>query len=333
MGKEWFIYYTAHPTNLNEYVCRFCPNNSRTLTQVLGAGCGNLGKHMRSQHPEEIIPFLKHHRGMESKGNTLDNYASFVGPRISQKGLNIYNWLELVIFEDLPLSFVDHPMVRKHCKMASISSKWLRKIFLRVGYLVTQKIAKRLPKSFSLMIDGWTAPHCLDHYVGVIALYTENGELKCPVLACSPMESIANFVAEAHSEYIVDTLGHYGKDYLALDCIIADNCATNGALANLLNVPIVGCASHRLNKAAQEYYNSDPGMILIIDNVQDLMVNLRTLKNASILRTIVATKGVLAKTRNATRWSSEFWMLIRFLELYPHLFSCGLSVETLSTYC
>ena len=75
VGKEWFIYYRAHPTNLNEYVCRFCPNNSRTLTQVLGAGCGNLGKHMRSQHPEEIIPFLKHHRGMESKGNTLDNYA------------------------------------------------------------------------------------------------------------------------------------------------------------------------------------------------------------------------------------------------------------------
>jgi deoxyinosine 3'endonuclease (endonuclease V) len=83
-------------------------------------------------------------------------------------------------------------------------------------------------------------------------------------------------------------------------------------LADLLRVPIVGCASHRLNKAAQEYYSSDPELVIIIDKVNDLMLNLRTLKNASILRTINATNGVLAKTRNATRWSSEFWMLTRF---------------------
>ena len=76
-----------------------------------------------------------------------------------------------------------------------------------MGYLVTQKVAKKLPKLFGLIIDGWTAPHCLDHYVGVIALYTENGVMKCPVLACSPMDSIANFSAEAHRDYIETTLG------------------------------------------------------------------------------------------------------------------------------
>ena len=161
----------------------------------------------------ETQSYLKHHRGIESNSNTLDYYASFVGPHISKKGLNIYNWLELIFFEDLPLSFVDHPMVRKHCKMASISSKWLRKIFLRVGYLVTQKIAKKLPKSFSLMIDGWTAPHCLDHYVGVIALYTENGELKCPVLACSPMESIAKYLINIRQSLVTQSILHTIDDF------------------------------------------------------------------------------------------------------------------------
>jgi hypothetical protein len=144
------------------------------------------------------------------------------------------------------------------------------------------------------------------------------------------MERIANFGAEAHMDYIVNTLEHYNKTIEQVDFIVGDNCSTNGALADLMRVPIVGCASHRLNKAAQEYYSFDPELVIIIDKVNNLMVNLRTLKNASILRTIKQTNGVLAKTRNATRWSSEFWMITRFLVLYPHLYSCGLSVETIS---
>jgi hypothetical protein len=117
VGKEWFIYYTPHPTKHNGYVCKFCPSGSKLYSQVKGAGCGNLGKHMKSQHSADIIPYLKHHRltkGAEDYGNSLDNYAGFIGPRISERGLNIYNWLEFVIFED-------HPMVRKHSKLTAIS--------------------------------------------------------------------------------------------------------------------------------------------------------------------------------------------------------------------
>ncbi len=75
---------------------------------------------MKSQHSADIIPHLKHHRltkGAEDYGNSLDNYAGFIVPRISERGLNNYNWLEFIIFEDLPLSFVDHPMVRKYSKL------------------------------------------------------------------------------------------------------------------------------------------------------------------------------------------------------------------------
>jgi hypothetical protein len=73
---------------MNEYVCRFCPPGARTYTQVLGAGCGNLGKHMKSQHEGDIEYWLKQHRGIELIGNTLDNYANCVGPRGSNLPLN-----------------------------------------------------------------------------------------------------------------------------------------------------------------------------------------------------------------------------------------------------
>jgi hypothetical protein len=54
--KEWFIYYTPHPTKHNGYVCKFCPSGSKIYSQVKGAGCGNLVKHMKSQHSADIIP-------------------------------------------------------------------------------------------------------------------------------------------------------------------------------------------------------------------------------------------------------------------------------------
>jgi len=66
------LLYTSS-TQMNEYVCRFCPPGARTYTQVLGAGCGNLGKHMKSQHEGDIEYWLKQHRGIELTGNTLDN--------------------------------------------------------------------------------------------------------------------------------------------------------------------------------------------------------------------------------------------------------------------
>jgi len=96
---------------------------------------------MKSQHSADIIPHLKHHRltkGAEDYGNSLDNYAGFIVPHISERGLNNYNWLEFVIFEDLPLSFVDHPMVQ-----SIASSTMLRVYVLRVGYLVSLKVDQK----------------------------------------------------------------------------------------------------------------------------------------------------------------------------------------------
>lgn len=67
------------------------------------------------------------------------------------------------------------------------------------------------------------------------------------------------------------------------DClfIVGDNCYTNQRLANLLSVPLVGCASHRLNLAVQNFFReaSDD-----LDRVKSLMAKLKSLNQSAKLR-------------------------------------------------
>jgi hypothetical protein len=122
-------------------------------------------------------------------------------------------------------------------------------------------------------------------------------------------------------------LSHYGKNRNCIEFLCGDNCKTNGATADLLGVPLVGCASHRLNLAAASLYE-DPRFAELIVKVESLVKNLRTLKNVSIMRNFGPTKGLLMHRRNATRWSSTYYMIKRFLQLFPHLPQMGLPAQT-----
>ena len=72
-------------------------------------------------------------------------------------------------------------------------------------------------------------------------------------------------MAETHHLQFVEILNMYGKDIKQLQFIVGDNCNTNKSLANRLRVPLVGCASHRLNLAIQQYYKDLMNVILKID--------------------------------------------------------------------
>ncbi|KAG2835024.1 hypothetical protein PC129_g7932 [Phytophthora cactorum] len=118
--------------------------------------------------------------------------------------------------------------------------------------------------------------------------------------------------------------GHYGflagmllRDYgkQLSDCIfvVGDNCAVNRLLATLMGVPLVGWASHRLNRAVQgdmEHYEDD------LACVQALMMRLRTLKQSAKFRLKTSLRPVI---RLDTRWSSTFSMVHRYFKLLEHL--------------
>ena len=179
-----------------------------------------------------------------------------------------------------------------------------------------------------MLSTGWTAPYAREQYVAIYATYSKDGKNMCPLLACSPMEAIADFSALAHVNFIGSTLNFYGfKDVTCLEFITADNCAVNIATARECNVPLVGCASHRLALATR-FVIRQGGYQPLIDEVAVLMDKLTTLKNSDKLRNCVASKGLIAVTRNATRWTSDWKMLTRFVYLYPHLFSLDLARDT-----
>ncbi|ETM43436.1 hypothetical protein L914_11083 [Phytophthora nicotianae] len=73
----------------------------------------------------------------------------------------------------------------------------------------------------------------------------------------------------------------YGKQLSQCLFLVADNCAVNRLLATLMGVPLLGCASHRLNLAVQadmEKSTTD------LDVVHSLMLKLRTLSQSAKLR-------------------------------------------------
>ncbi|KAG3084473.1 hypothetical protein PI125_g19502 [Phytophthora idaei] len=147
---------------------------------------------------------------------------------------------------------------------------------------VETTIGEEMPDDFGLIIDGWT--HGTEHYLAVYGCYeTTDGRPKHPLLSLAPVmdEPDDHLNADGHMMAISRFLSFFGKSLDDCRFLVGDNCAVNKRLANLLRVPLIGCASHRLNLAVREYlepYESS------LEEVQRLMRKLRTVKQAAQLR-------------------------------------------------
>ncbi|KAG3235716.1 hypothetical protein PI124_g19261 [Phytophthora idaei] len=124
---------------------------------------------------------------------------------------------------------------------------------------------------------------------------------------CSPAEYDQS--AEAYLEMIDAVLELYNKDSAMIMFIVADNCATNQAIATRLGVPLIGCASHRFNLAVCRYLEDYKPLI---DQVQTLCIHLRYPNNAAELARHTHYKPLKS---NATRWSSTYQMLARYVKI------------------
>ncbi|KAG4238184.1 hypothetical protein PC116_g13765 [Phytophthora cactorum] len=118
---------------------------------------------------------------------------------------------------------------------------------------VERSIASELTASFGIMLDGWT--HASEHYVAVFACYEVNGSLKTPLLSMALLLNEANndLYAESHLDFLVTILPRdFGVHLVQCRFIVGDNGSVNRRLATLMEVSLVGCASHRLNLAVQD---------------------------------------------------------------------------------
>jgi hypothetical protein len=107
------------------------------------------------------------------------------------------------------------------------------------------------------------------------------------LLAFSPLLMETELGAEQHCKFFGGHSWIYSKSLTDVIALVGYNCTTNKACANLAGCPLIGCASHKLNLAVQEWIKVEEdtiGVSKLLRAVKILMFNLTNLKNAAQLR-------------------------------------------------
>ncbi|KAG6944893.1 hypothetical protein JG687_00017586 [Phytophthora cactorum] len=157
---------------------------------------------------------------------------------------------------------------RQYTKLNPISEETLTAIMEAVTNAVENAIGYEMPESFGLIIDGWT--HGTEHYRAIYGCYETKTGLQYPLLSLASVveEPDDHLNAESHLKAIKRFLPFF----------------VNKRLADLLGVPLVGFASHRLNLAVRDFLQPSESDL---EEVQQLMRKLRTLNQAVKLRSPV----------------------------------------------
>ena len=138
---------------------------------------------------------------------------------------------------------------------------------------VEKRIADDLPSKFAIILDGWSDSATSTHFVGFYAHYQKLGtkEAHRALLAFSPLIDETDFSAQSHVDFIIATLNVLGMAENDLQFLVGDNCSTNLRIAEILNLPIIGCGSHRFNLAVHKILESNE---FLLKRVNELMKRL-----------------------------------------------------------
>ncbi|GMG17930.1 unnamed protein product [Phytophthora fragariaefolia] len=280
--------------------CKACGKCRKHLS---GTGYTNLVSHVRSAHPKFEVDMRN---ASAAATGTLVSW-------VSQKGSNRYAWLRWIVMSNLPLSFCESELTRQFTSLPAVSVDTLRANMESVTRVVERLIGAEMPQKLGFILDGWS--HGTEQYLAVYGCYETPDGPRYPLLSMAPVmqDEDVRLTAESHMAAIARFLPFFGKTLSDCLFLVGDNCAVNKRLANLMGVPLVGCASHRLNLAVKSHlapHEDD------LEKVQVLMRKLRTLKQAAKLRAKTALAPVL---RQETRWSSTFAMLDRYVRLREFL--------------
>ncbi|ETP25892.1 hypothetical protein F441_01293 [Phytophthora nicotianae CJ01A1] len=225
------------------------------------------------------------------------------------KASNRFAWLEWVVKSNLPLSFVENPVIRRYTNLPPVSVDTLHLNMEAVTREVETIIGAEMITEFGLIFDGWS--NGSEYYLAVYAVYSIKSGGHYPLLSMAPVvnEPEDDRGAESLLAAISTFLPFFGKTVEQCLFLVGDICSVNKKLANLMGVILVGCASHRLIlalKAILAPYEAD------LCKVQRLMKKLKTLSEGAKLRLVKPLRPVL---RQETRWGSTHAMLRRYFVL------------------
>lgn len=228
--------------------CKFCSDLAgktlKTLKQKKGTGWSNLFNHIKTDHSDY--------------SDIMKNQAASAFT-IPKKVHDLYGWIKFIVKTNQPFSIIDDDEARIAISYDNVCSNTLKKYMDLLCRKVEDSLRKDLPERFGIIFDGWSEGS--DHYIALFACYESENVTKTPLLAFQPIPdydaeiegSEYRLNAEAHQEFINSTLAYYGRNAETLTFLVGDNCRTNIALARRCGVPLVGCASHRLNLAVKKF--------------------------------------------------------------------------------
>jgi hypothetical protein len=289
------------------YVCHGCSTKTEIKINK-SAGYQNLAQHVYTTHKDF------YDRMSATKGAVVVSLAR----AISGRALNVFGCLDWMVHANLAFTFFSTARTKQYSSLRGMTPKTIRKYLHLVSDSIRLGITEDLPDSFGIIFDGWSCRN--QHFIAVFATYMSDGKLKTPLLAMAPLHSTDAMTTEDESKiahgarehvlFIKTAIEKYSRSLQNVEYIVCDNCNVNKRMAKDLGVPMVGCASHRFNLAVQKFMNS--GYKTVIDVVHKIMVKLKTLNNGVRLRTMTKLTPILF---NATRWSSYYSMLKRFMLL------------------
>jgi hypothetical protein len=279
-SKQLCNYYYSASNNGTEWRCRKCEQ-----LKSKNGGWTNLLSHLKScvgtnydvqyaEHAEATRMQQKHSSLVGGGGDASAGTMSSFVLRISDAEKEMAEWISYIVVKNQPISLVDCPATRKLARLKPVGSKSVRKHVLSLMTVVKECIKQRLPSSFALIFDGWTDG--TDHYIGIWASYnvtdgTHDGK-EHPVqtlLSIRPLlaDGIEGMTAHDHLRHITRILDGYGKTSAHVICLVGDNCSVNQSIARTMEVPLIGCASHKFNLAVRRWIKDQPDLTDIIAKV------------------------------------------------------------------
>ncbi|DBA03755.1 TPA: hypothetical protein N0F65_004172, partial [Lagenidium giganteum] len=239
--------------------------------------CNECGTMHKQQEQTGYINLMSH---MRSKH---DGYRlAFVSRASTNAALqtfgfvNCYTWMQWVIQRNHPISEVDNQLTREMSQLDTVCSKMLKADMQHVAKQVGLQIQQDMKLAIGLMIDGWT--HSSRHYVAVYTVYMHGNCRQERLLALSPFDD-GSQRADAHIERFENALAVYYKPTAAP---IKPCKQEEGFACRLQREPLLARVKALMPNAAAELAKH---------------TNLKAVK------------------RNATRWSSTYEMLSRYVAI------------------
>ena len=271
----------------DRWKCLLCPESKNPIRQKEKSGFTNLRNHINNVHPDWV-----------TKQTAQCTFEKYLRPKSS----NIYGWMKKVVLNCQPLSIVENQIELEFTTLKPVCRRTLKSAISKVYRLAFEQVMELLPQSFCLCFDAWTENSF--HFVAIYAIFNDlEFKKRTILLSFGTLLDESNWTSANYADTVIALLESMNKSIENVICLVGDNCATNRSLSNLLGLPLIGCASHKLNLAVEKY-NQGFSEIQIINHLM-IKLEFTPLKMAKLrLRT-----PLRPISKNLTRWSSCFNML------------------------